>query len=292
MTEAAVTQGSAGVAERAMQWAASEGWNPGLHDATAFRAADPRGWFSMRTREGEICTTLSAINYGPEFGFMGLFITRPEVLRGQGFGAAVWQAGIEYLSQCRTIGLDGVLERESTYERWGFSSAFVTSRYRGPAAALACRSVNGYGHEALSVGAKDARELASFESSHCYFPARRQEFLTEWLALPASASVIIRGQGGNLAGWGTVRRAVDGYRIGPVEGDDPRTVVAVLGELAQTLPAGADVAIDVPESNRYTVQLLEQLEFAPVFQCVRMYRGSDPNVDLAGVAGLASFELG
>ena len=28
----------------ALDWAAAEGWNPGLHDAAAFHAADPEGF--------------------------------------------------------------------------------------------------------------------------------------------------------------------------------------------------------------------------------------------------------
>ena len=29
--------------ERALDWAAAEGWNPGLHDARCFQAADAQG---------------------------------------------------------------------------------------------------------------------------------------------------------------------------------------------------------------------------------------------------------
>ena len=36
---------SAGDVALAVEWAAQEGWNPGLHDAECFRAADPRGFF-------------------------------------------------------------------------------------------------------------------------------------------------------------------------------------------------------------------------------------------------------
>jgi hypothetical protein len=28
----------------ALEWAAAEGWNPGLHDARCFYAADPQGF--------------------------------------------------------------------------------------------------------------------------------------------------------------------------------------------------------------------------------------------------------
>jgi len=31
----------------AVAWAASEGWNPGVHDADCFYAADPDGFFLM-----------------------------------------------------------------------------------------------------------------------------------------------------------------------------------------------------------------------------------------------------
>ena len=31
--------------ELALDWAAAEGWNPGLHDAHCFYAADPEGFF-------------------------------------------------------------------------------------------------------------------------------------------------------------------------------------------------------------------------------------------------------
>lgn len=32
----------------AVDWAAREGWNPGLHDAACFYAADPKGFFLAR----------------------------------------------------------------------------------------------------------------------------------------------------------------------------------------------------------------------------------------------------
>ena len=33
----------------ALDWAAAEGWNPGLHDAVPFRAADPEVAWKQRT---------------------------------------------------------------------------------------------------------------------------------------------------------------------------------------------------------------------------------------------------
>ena len=43
---------SAAERERAIGWAAAEGWNPGLHDATTFATADASG-FLVGVLDGE-----------------------------------------------------------------------------------------------------------------------------------------------------------------------------------------------------------------------------------------------
>ena len=67
----------------AIEWAALEGWNPGLHDAACFHAADPDG-FLVGELAGEPVGCISAVKYGSEFGFIGLYIVRPE-FRGRGW---------------------------------------------------------------------------------------------------------------------------------------------------------------------------------------------------------------
>ena len=53
----------------AVDWAAAEGWNPGLHDATAFHATDP-GAFLVACRDNEPVACISATRYGDNFGFL------------------------------------------------------------------------------------------------------------------------------------------------------------------------------------------------------------------------------
>lgn len=60
----------------AMDWAAAEGWNPGLADAQAFAAADPEG-FRGAERDGELLACISAVRTGEDFGFIGFYIARP-----------------------------------------------------------------------------------------------------------------------------------------------------------------------------------------------------------------------
>ncbi len=57
----------------AVDWAAAEGWNPGLSDAACFRAADPGGFLVGRL-DGVPVATISVVRYGTSFAFLGLYI--------------------------------------------------------------------------------------------------------------------------------------------------------------------------------------------------------------------------
>ena len=57
----------------AIGWARDEGWNPGLHDATPFHAADPEG-FLVGVLDGRPISSISVVRYGQTFGFLGLYI--------------------------------------------------------------------------------------------------------------------------------------------------------------------------------------------------------------------------
>ena len=68
----------------ALDWAAAEGWNPGLHDAAAFHAADPEG-FLIGQLVGRPVAMISAVRYGQGFGFIGFYSVRPNC-RKNSFG--------------------------------------------------------------------------------------------------------------------------------------------------------------------------------------------------------------
>lgn len=108
----------------AVDWAAAEGWNPGLADADCFASVDPEG-FLIAELDGLPAATVSCVNYDARFSFLGFYIVRAD-LRGLGYGLRIWNAAIAHAGP-RVIGLDGVLAQQQNYTKSGSSSLMPTS---------------------------------------------------------------------------------------------------------------------------------------------------------------------
>nr|WP_082852771.1 GNAT family N-acetyltransferase [Caballeronia fortuita] len=270
--------------EVALDWAAIEGWNPGLDDARAFFAADPHGFF-VGTWDGAPVGCISAVAYDDAFGFIGLYIVRPE-WRGKGFGLRLWTAGTTYLG-ARNIGLDGVLAQQPNYRKSGFVLAYRNVRYRGVA------STDEDGADAITV--TDARNIP-FDLLLRYdtrmFACERAAFLRAWLSQPqAHARALAAFEGDAVSGLAVIRRCGTGHKIGPLFADDLSTARALYRALVSVLP-GETVFLDVPESNPAAVALAVEHDMQSVFETARMYTRAAPDVPLGNVFGVTSFELG
>lgn len=257
--------------ETLIDWAAGEGWNPGLHDARAFQAADPSGFLGAFVGDTMVAG-ISGVAYDDRFGFIGLYICHPD-WRGQGHGKAVWDAAMTYLGN-RTIGLDGVPEQQANYASMGFASAYDTMRWSGtlPAAER---------HPGLRP-LTDPAEIAALDR-RC-FPAPRPAFLNHWVAPPHRSVVLERN--GNVVGWAVSRPCRNGSKIGPLFAVDLEGAVALVRSFS------GDVHIDVPAAQQDFAATLSSLGFEPSFRTSRMYRGAAPLLDLSLVYGVTSLELG
>src|SRR5262249_52330277 len=116
----------------AVDWAAAEGWNPGLADADCFSTVDSDG-FLIGELEGTPAATISCVNYGASFAFLGFYIVRNDV-RGRGYGLHMWNAALAHAGT-RVIGLDGVPAQQQNYKKAGFKFAYANIRYGGTAVA-------------------------------------------------------------------------------------------------------------------------------------------------------------
>jgi ribosomal protein S18 acetylase RimI-like enzyme len=264
----------------AIEWAAREGWNPGLHDAHCFQTADPNGFFIGEWR-GEPVGTISAVAYDGQFGFIGLYIVKPE-FRGKGLGLRIWQHGIDYLGK-RNIGLDGVVAQQPNYRKSGFQLAYRNIRFQGIVEAVVS-------HDTALIDVHDmpVDRLTSYDSR--FFPASRTAFLRAWIDQPDAVALAYIGDG-QMRGYGVLRRCREGRKIGPLFADDTPIAEALFTALVARCPR-ENVSLDVPELNSAAVALAERHRLTSVFETARMYTKRAPDISLTRLYGITSFELG
>lgn len=267
-----------------LNWAAAEGWNPGNCDVAPFLAADPSG-FLLAELDGEPVGSISAVAYDAHFGFIGLFIVRPEY-RGQGFGRALFNAGLGYLGN-RTIGLDGVTAQQAYYHRHGFDLAYQTSRYEGASNPSQLDTVEP-ATNLVELRNLPLETLTTYDAK--LFPAPRPAFLEKWIGQPGTLGLGLL-HSGQLAGYGVLRPSRAGYRFGPLVANDPSSAASLFDALLAIVP-GEAVYLDVPEPNQAATMLAKLHGMKPMFDTARMYRGMSPSLDLSRVFGVTSLELG
>ena len=270
--------------DRAVEWAAAEGWNPGDDDAAAFLAADPEG-FLMGFLGEEPVACISVVAYGTAYGFLGLYICRPEH-RGRGHGRALWQAGMARMGE-RVVGLDGVVEQQANYARSGFAFAHRNIRFGGTASTHEISDVRIVElHPSRPTGL--AGSIVAYD--RCLQPGPRERFLRAWL-MPPGRRTLAFVEANAICGYACARACREGYKIGPLFADTPDIAERLFSGLTGRL-YGAPVYLDVPEPNEEAVALARRHGLEPVFETARMYRGPAPVLPLQRTFGITTFELG
>ncbi|PWS37550.1 GNAT family N-acetyltransferase [Falsiroseomonas bella] len=267
-------------AEQAVDWAAAEGWNPGLVDLDCFLAQDP-GLFLGAFQGDALVSVISATRYDPDFGFIGFYIARPEA-RGHGHGIAIWRAAMRQLSG-RLIGLDGVVAQQPNYRKSGFQLAWNNIRFGGEAPVLPAPRAHIVPAVSLPFAALESLDRQ-------VFPAERPDFLRAWLGAPGHIALALV-QDGAAAGFGVIRPCRSGHKIAPLVAPDEAAAEALLAALLERAGPG-EIFWDVPEPHAAAVALATRLGLKPVFETARMYTGAAPPVAMDRLFGITTFELG
>lgn len=264
----------------AVDWAAAENWNPGLADAACFSTVDPDG-FLIGELEGAPAATISCVNYGATFAFLGLYIVRKD-LRGCGYGLHIWNAALAHAGP-RVLGLDGVVAQQQNYKKSGFKFAYANVRYGGTVAAPDVQRA-----DVIAMAEVPLALVEAYDAT--VFPAPRTAFLRAWISSPGHVGrALVRD--GQLAAWGVIRRCRKGNKIGPLVADDRGAAEAVLAALLTSAGSG-EIFLDVPSVNRDALALAQNLGLAPVFETARMYTAPMPPLRLERVFGVTTLELG
>jgi len=267
--------------ELTIDWAAAEGWNPGINDAECFYSSDPGGFF-VGLLDDEPVGCISAVAYGDAFGFLGLYIVKKEY-RGRGFGMRLWQEGMDHLCG-RNVGLDGVVGEQENYKKSGFRLLHRSIRFQGTGTGDG-RSYPGI----VEIAEVPFQDLLSYDTIH--FPAERGRFLRSWIDQKNSAGFAFICDG-RIEGYGLLRRCRTGFKIGPLFAEDGRVAESLFSAMAGRADRGAPIYLDVPEPNSSALSLAARHGMAETFETARMYTRGDPGLPLMKIFGLTTFELG
>jgi len=265
-------------------WAKSEGWNPGPYDADVFWETDPDGYYGYY-HEGKLIAGGSVVSYDGNFGFMGFFIVEPE-LRSQGIGRILWLERRDFLLSIlkpgAPIGMDGVVAMQSFYNNGGFEIAFRDERF--------ARKGEKFDPDP-NISLIEVQDLSSIlEYDKQCFGYSRPQFMKPWLKMPQSKAFKYTIND-TIAGFCVLRKATNGYKIGPLFADNSLVADALYQACLNAAP-DEDVFLDIPVINKAAQALAKKYKASYVFECARMYYGSPPKLPLDKIFGISTFELG
>ena len=266
--------------DRVLDWAATEGWNPGLDDADAFWATDPGGFF-VAEADGAPVAAISVVNHSDAFAFLGLYLCLPSH-RDRGIGLGLWRHALVHAGD-RTVGLDGVEAQQANYALSGFARASGTTRYIG-------RIDGGRTDGTRNARAEEVPALVAMEAAAS--GVAKPAYMTAWFAGAATrATFVVEGAGG-LGGAATVRRCRNGAKVGPLIAPSVDIALSLLG--AAGAWADTVLTLDVPGNATSFGAALDARGFAAGFRTARMYAGRPPRGAASGPAlfGVGSLELG
>lgn len=276
MTETRVM--TLGDLETVLEWAADEGWNPGLEDAAAFLAADPEGFF-VTEEEGVLVAAISIVNHSPDFAFLGLYLCRLSH-RGRGIGYALWQHALEHAGNRRIVGLDGVPEQQQNYVKSGFAHWGSTIRYAGTIHPVKDSTIR-------LARPEETKQLIAMEAEASGF--EKPSYLETWFAATDTRETFILESNRKIEGVATVRQCRSGAKIGPLIASDSDAALRLIRHTADAI--GPALMIDVPASSVPLDALCRGLGLEATFHTARMYRGKGRS-GVKGFFAVTTLELG
>ncbi|NEP03189.1 MAG: GNAT family N-acetyltransferase [Symploca sp. SIO2E9] len=262
----------------ALSWAVSEGWNPGIDDADNYYIADTGG-FLIGKLKGKPISCILLTRYSSNFNFIGLYLVQREE-RKKGFGLKTWQKAFNLISE-QPAALNATLEQVKNYQKFGFKPANSYLRYQGVIVGSILLDV-------MDLKTIDFEQLCRYDRQ--YFPSQRSQFLSRWINQPHGQGYAIVNDT-DLVGYGVIRKAADGFKIGPIFADNEEIAEKLFLALV-TYAEGSPIYVDVPQINKFALVLFEKYKMNSIFECIQMYAGEPPNLDWQKIFAVISLELG
>ncbi|WP_239495848.1 GNAT family N-acetyltransferase [Yoonia maritima] len=262
-----------------LDWAAAEGWNPGIDDASVFFQTDMHGFF-VAELDGAIVAAISVVNHNDDMAFLGLYLCGP-MYRGKGIGYGLWKYALAHAGP-RTVGLDGVKEQQANYARSGFTLAGASTRMQGCIPQVLTDDIRPINYEL------DVEVITQLDGAANGYA--RDAFLSGWTNDTDERKTLVYETNGTVTGFATIRRCKSGHKVGPVIAPNSDIALKLLSAAAKHMSAH-QVIIDMTDGQPQFKDQLITFGFEPIFETARMYRGTPPKKN-ATLFAIATMELG
>ncbi|RLV60303.1 GNAT family N-acetyltransferase [Parashewanella curva] len=264
-----------------------EGWNPGIHDIHTYPDCT-NTHFAVALHQDQPVSFASYIIYQQKYAFAGCYLVLNPEQRGQGFGLALTNHLLDEMKQkgVKVIGIDGVVAQRDNYAKKGFVDAYLHRQFYYQV----------QGHESIdenvSLTCPEIDTLTAFEAP--FVPEPRSAFWQTWAVNdPSKKFACIHDSYGELSGFACLRKAVNGYRVGPIYAEGVDEAIELLHGLAAQVPVESILYIDIPEGNPAGSHFIHQAELTEnQFDCMRMYKGKQPQLNVKGIFGVCTLEMG
>ena len=269
-------------------WFAKAGWNPGLADINV-GCKSRTGLFYIGFLDNEPVGCISAQIYEYSFAFLGYHLIANPELRGQGYGHQLWEHMLNDLERIgvKLMGVDADPTQQKKYERHGLKEAWRNKRYH-----YRVKGTEDLRSRVITRPPEPA-ELTLFDAQYVKEP--RGPFIHQWLDLHdlGRRHLCLRNPQGKLRGYGTLRQASEGYRIGPLYARTLVDAKDLLEALCSQLYAGTSVYFDIPDNNIVGRKFIEQMKLEPTGEeHIRMYLGEPPEIPVDEVFSVCTVEMG
>lgn len=245
------------------RWAAEHGRNPG--DLDTLLATVATTGLHVGCQDGRLVSSVSVMSYDERYAHLGFVLVAPD-MRGLGYEAATLTEAL-YLADGRTIGVDAAVDQYEFFRSNGFEPAWRTLCYQGRP------SPHPRTNPHLTPFDRHTDDGPAAIMDDAAFPAPRYAFAIA-MARARHRYALVYREGTTFRGYGVLRPAHTGMRIGPIYADSEIVATALLAALcdhACTLNA-ATITVDVPDNNPIAAALAESCGLRPAGETTRMYR--------------------
>jgi ribosomal protein S18 acetylase RimI-like enzyme len=243
-------------------------WNQLEQDWQLFLESSQTGSL-VAEYEGKIVGTVTSVNYGKRFSWLGMLLVDPSIRR-MGLGTKLLTEAMRLSADYGTIRLDATPAGKLVYDTLGYKDEFYLSRYEIEKCDII--SLPEPEQRCYKMTQNDIEQVIDFDQE--IFGAPRPKILKALFSMEPSYAWVLRS-GDHLTGYCLGRPGSNFEQIGPIVAYDFDAASCLLLHALKECD-GEAVILDIPDDQKDFRSLVDKIGFSIQRPFIRMYHGEHP----------------